>query len=215
MVVKQVVKDSRLGDDMHMFQHGCDSLQATWIRNTLLRAVRDSRRAVKSGIPLDTRSNASNFVYQYPTIRKLSAFICKFVQEGVNDVHTTEEKVSAMKEMVEKYSSGFPSAALRRDVSLREGKVVLLTGTTGGLGSNILATLVDNPSVERVYALNRGRADGLRDRMRKTLVDRGLGEYVPALNSGKVVLLEGDCTLEDFDLEKSLFAEVRGLIDAD
>jgi hypothetical protein len=57
-----------LRDDEDIFQHDCDSLQATWIRNCLLGALRDVAQ-------LDTRRDTRSFVYEYPTISQLASFI--------------------------------------------------------------------------------------------------------------------------------------------
>ncbi|KAJ6541378.1 hypothetical protein B0H19DRAFT_1173050 [Mycena capillaripes] len=56
------------GDDEDLFQRGCDSLQATWIRNSILRAAVDSDDVYYKAIP-------HNFVYSRPTIRLLAGML--------------------------------------------------------------------------------------------------------------------------------------------
>lgn len=201
-VVNTVLKNNKLGVEDDMFQHGCDSLQATWIRNTLLRAVRQSE--------VDTRSATANFVYQHPTIKALAGYVSRLVlgsDDGAN--LGEEEKVKAMKDMVTKYSSSFPALAARKPTSSRSGKVVLLTGTTGGLGSNVLASLLEDEGVEKVYALNRKDAnESLDSRMAGALSERGLERHVTALTSEKVVLLEGDTALDALGLGEQVYDEV-------
>jgi thioester reductase-like protein len=85
---------------------------------------------------------------------------------------------------------------------------VLLTGTTGGLGSNALAVLIDDPTVKRIYALNRTGKSNLKVRQADALKDRGLGDKVSALDSEKVVLLEGDASQEDLGLANDAIDEV-------
>ncbi|OBZ65541.1 2-succinylbenzoate--CoA ligase, chloroplastic/peroxisomal [Grifola frondosa] len=41
-----------LQDDQDIFQHGCDSLQATYIRNSIIRALRQTTKATLNNIPL-------------------------------------------------------------------------------------------------------------------------------------------------------------------
>ncbi|KAH9917020.1 uncharacterized protein B0H18DRAFT_1036256 [Fomitopsis serialis] len=65
-VVSQVMSRS-IPDDGDLFQHGCDSLQATYIRNILLRAVRETTK-------VDTRPVPESFVYDHPSITQLAAF---------------------------------------------------------------------------------------------------------------------------------------------
>ncbi|KAH7912516.1 hypothetical protein BJ138DRAFT_785575 [Hygrophoropsis aurantiaca] len=62
-VVEKVVLAS-LTDDTDLFQVGCDSLQATWIRNTILRSLRAT-----SGLHI--HKVFFSFVYNHPTIRTL------------------------------------------------------------------------------------------------------------------------------------------------
>lgn len=91
------------------------------------------------------------------------------------------------------------------------GDVVLLTGSTGALGSHILESLVLDPSIAKVYALNRRDMRGARSvyiRQSASFKDRDL-DFV-ALNSEKVMLLEGDATEEHLGLhDQDLFEEIR------
>nr|GAT44742.1 predicted protein [Mycena chlorophos] len=64
-VVGEVMVELPPDDDSDLFQHGCDSLQATWIRNSILHAASTSERLKNKPLP-------SNFVYVYPSIAKLS-----------------------------------------------------------------------------------------------------------------------------------------------
>ncbi|PVH94308.1 acetyl-CoA synthetase-like protein, partial [Periconia macrospinosa] len=50
-----------------IFQHGADSLSATWIRNTLLRILREAG--------FKTREIPADFVFQFPSIYQLAAFL--------------------------------------------------------------------------------------------------------------------------------------------
>ncbi|KAF7305384.1 Acetyl-CoA synthetase-like protein [Mycena chlorophos] len=63
-VVGEVMTELPPDDDADLFQHGCDSLQATWIRNSILHAASTSEQLKNKPLP-------SNFVYAYPSIAKL------------------------------------------------------------------------------------------------------------------------------------------------
>ncbi|KAK0190676.1 hypothetical protein F5146DRAFT_1137503 [Armillaria mellea] len=60
-------------DNQDLFQHGCDSLHATRIQNTLLRALRDS-------VDLDTRQFPDDLVYSNPSIIQLAMFLVSITQ---------------------------------------------------------------------------------------------------------------------------------------
>ncbi|KAF9025136.1 NRPS-like enzyme [Hymenopellis radicata] len=73
-IVHDVLSPSITGD-MNIFDIGGDSLTATSIRNSLLRAMHQSKAVPLSAI----RLLPQNFVFEFPTIVSLSAFIRGFV----------------------------------------------------------------------------------------------------------------------------------------
>ncbi|THH14562.1 hypothetical protein EW146_g5781 [Bondarzewia mesenterica] len=201
--VKQVVhkvmkKEISVDDDL--FQHGCDSLQATWIRNTILRSL-------KENAGLDTRSISSSFVYQHPFIASLASFVSS-VALGQTD-ETEQDGAARLVAMVEKYSKNFPSHVPSKPLPSKD--TVVLTGTTGALGSNILALLVATPTVERVYAFNRGSSgSSLLERQKAGLAERGLDPSIAT--SDKVVLVEGNVTAADFGISPELRLRIRSSV---
>ena len=80
--------------------------------------------------------------------------------------------------------------------------VVLLTGSTGNVGSHVLAALLAEPRVARVYALNRSAG-------RHADVFRARGLPGALLGGGKLVELRGDVTAERLGLDVGVFDEVR------
>ena len=80
--------------------------------------------------------------------------------------------------------------------------VVLLTGSTGNVGSHVLAALLAEPRVARVYALNRSAG-----RHADVFHARGLPGAL--LGGGKLVELRGDVTAERLGLDAGVFDEVR------
>ena len=116
--------------------------------------------------------------------------------------------------MAEKYSTDFP---VQRDVGPTKsngfsecgGDVVLVTGTTGALGCYLLAELVENSAISRVYAVNRPALskNTLRERQEKSLIERGL-DADAILDSDKVKLLEADLCVPNFGLGEDQYKEV-------
>ncbi|KAJ3884931.1 male sterility protein-domain-containing protein [Lentinula edodes] len=201
-VLSHTVKD---GDDI--FQYGCDSLQATWIRNTIHRALRESAE-------IDIRQSTSNFVYGHPTINQLAQYVLSVAlgEEGTGDTFL-ENKVKTMEQMVKKYIADLPAAPSEvKQVSHHNQKVVLLTGSTGALGSHILDELVKYKGVKKIYALNRKGIDGLADRQRMAFKERGLNEPVEDIECQRVVLLEGNTSVSNFGLETIIFNEIASSV---
>lgn len=88
------------------------------------------------------------------------------------------------------------------------GHVVLLTGSTGTLGTYILQQLLNDPRVTRVYALNRPSAGkDMWSRQSESLLDRGVNLTV--LDSAKLELIEGDTTKADLGLNGELLNEIK------
>jgi len=114
-----------------------------------------------------------------------------------------------MHRMVEKYTAGnVPTReAVAANGRLKDGAVVLVTGTTGGLGSHILDVLTRDVNVMRVYALNRpGRAgEDIHPRQRRGFEQVGLDEGVLL---DKVTLLESDLVDDHLGLKLDLYDEM-------
>ncbi|KAK7050038.1 hypothetical protein VNI00_005470 [Paramarasmius palmivorus] len=196
-----------LRDDMDIFQAGCDSVQATQIRMALFQTL---RRAMK----VSTRQIPHNFVYFNPTIKRLGTYIAQIVHYGHSSVALAmlSGKISEMEKLALQYGREWP--AHRHDPSqvedeILEGDIVLLTGSTGSLGTYVLEALIKDPTVSRIYALNRQDVRGARTlfvRQSARFKDRGM-EFV--LNSDKLVLLEGDAAVENLGLERGVYEKLR------
>ncbi|KAK0190677.1 hypothetical protein F5146DRAFT_564151 [Armillaria mellea] len=194
--VRNVVSQTLLRpipDNADLFQYGCDSLQAIWIRNTLFRALRDSSNS-------DTRQISDNFVYSNPSITQLAKFLVAVAQETPISGADAPSPVDAMHQMVQKYLKDFPAIlAEKRSCALPLGvdKVVLVTGTTGSLGSHILANLVLDKTVKHIYAVNRPGAVPVTKRQQQTFADHGL-----EVDMEKVTMLEADLSVETLVLDQ-------------
>lgn len=175
-----------------------------WIRNSLLHALRDTTKADIRAIPI-------NFVYNHPSISALAAYMSHLANPGTSmggDVDGSAA-VQAMYDMLDKYSRDFPVHSPRQQNGGRSGKdVIVVTGTTGSLGSALLVQLLAMPEVARVYAVNRKGKTSLEERQRAALVDRGY----PAdnvMSSPKFRFVEMDIGQESLGMESELYAEVR------
>ncbi|KAF7347157.1 Acetyl-CoA synthetase-like protein [Mycena venus] len=193
-------KDIHGGHDL--FDQGLDSLNATFLRHRIVGALKNSSdnaaKAAAQKIP-------QNFVYAYPSIEELADAIAALVRGDVDGV--ASEKKALVERMIAKYSEDFEPTDLRKHVVSSSGTVVLLTGSTGGLGSHILEILLALPSVERVYAFNRRGRRPASERQKEAFIDRALD--IDLLSSEKLVYLEGDTAREDLGLPLDVWTMVR------
>lgn len=77
---------------------------------------------------------------------------------------------------------------------------VILTGSTGTVGSLVLAQLLDNPEVAHIYCLNRSADSEFLQRTRN--LQRGI-HATP--NPGRVTFLTADLTQPSYGLENPTF----------
>jgi aryl carrier-like protein len=108
------------------------------------------------------------------------------VSEELDSIQLANNKI-AMSKMLQKYSIK-EQASRNATLPKPERKVLLITGTTSGLGCNILHRALADTSVGKVYALNRNLRGTLVERQTEGLRNEGL----PAEDvlSPKLVLIE-------------------------
>lgn len=179
------------------------SLNATFLRLRILGALRSAKAAVVQKAALGI---TQNLIYSYPTIIQLSTFLTSLIS-GTLDGNTVDSNAE-IKAMITKYTADFKSP-LRPITSEMEESVVLLIGSTGSLGSQILASLLKDARVKKVYAFNRPspQAHTLSERHRAVFEDRGLDSDL--LSSSKLSLVEGQINEKNLGLAENLYTEVR------
>ncbi|KIJ62318.1 hypothetical protein HYDPIDRAFT_114825 [Hydnomerulius pinastri MD-312] len=190
----------KIDDDADFFHYGADSIQATRIRMILFRALRTTAK-------VDTRKFSGSIVYQYPTISSLAAFATRAARGCLR--HQTEiylTRCTAMNNMVKTYTSSFPE--YQPETTPPHDDVVLITGTTGLFGSNLLAEFLASGRVSRVYAINykSHKAGSLAERQEALLGASGLDSGL--VHHRKLTLLEADVSGEHLGLSQELYDEV-------
>ncbi|KAG6896087.1 putative secondary metabolism biosynthetic enzyme [Termitomyces sp. T32_za158] len=164
-------------------------------------------RAVKGSV---TRKAALKIYEREIDAIDLAAFISSLLpSSGAEEYDVSSQKAAAMEEKIAKYSSVFeiplPSAL---QSSVASPVVVLLTGSTGHLGSQILAMLLNDPRVAKVYTYNRPSDT-------KHLLQRHLDKFdeigldVGLLKSEKLVLISGDAAEANLGLDQDLYGMLR------
>lgn len=153
-----------------------------WIRNSLGHALRQLK-------DFNQRSVPGNLVYEHPSIVALATFTSQLALNSTTPA-STENKVRDMVSMVEKYRHQLPKHS--GSVVSPAKDVVLVTGTTGSLGTALLAQLVASDDVGQIFAFNRTGAKGVAvtKRQENSLKAQGLDTFL--LNSSKITFVEGD-----------------------
>ncbi|KAJ7153064.1 putative aminoadipate reductase [Mycena crocata] len=190
----------KISRDVDLFHQGFDSLSATFLRLRILSAIRSSK-------DLDIQNAAAgiaqNLVYAYPTISHLANYLARLCC-GIPAVLMNTRQL--LDSFIAKHTSHLmpPSPVM---------ETVLVTGTTGNLGSQLLAALLKEVRVAKVYALNRPSGPGASssaERQRMAFEDRGLD--VAFLDSPKMQWVESHNNEIHLGLDSSLYDDIRSSV---
>lgn len=165
--------------------------------------------AIRTTTDTSTTTLSTNFVYEHPTITSLAAYVMTVIctRAGAMDDQTKPELIQTF---LTRYATDFLDRA-PNTTSVDPpptGDVILITGTTGALGSATLANLIASESVGKIFALNRpsNRHSSVVERQETALRSRG---YDPRLvKSPKLVLLEGDLSGAGLGIDTVIEEEV-------
>jgi thioester reductase-like protein/acyl-CoA synthetase (AMP-forming)/AMP-acid ligase II len=208
-----------VSDDINFFAVGIDSLQVIQFRRALVTRF--------PLLPITART-----IYSNPTVKSLAAAIKNSlaqdlapptpVDEVANVLHSIQSKIdemllqesnpikdNAVSNVVSSSVDGNGSGeaqALRFPIAnsvFQENGSVLLTGSTGALGSHLLNLLLENSS-RRIVCLNRSTDS------RTLQVTRNEGRGLPTtFSDDRVIFLSGNLASPNFGLSASEFEDLR------
>jgi hypothetical protein len=205
VVIQETVGTKDLGDDDDFFAVlGMDSLQVLSL----------SRRLLK-GFPSQPCRNAqvatTSLIYRNPTLVRLEHAILEFIKTiDQNDhgyMNGPQGNASVAQELMEKYAVKLPRYTNGGTDTCNQPKqerhVVLLTGSTGSLGSYVLDELIRSPVVEHVWCLNR--SSGAEGRQRTSNRARGLATD---FDTNKVHFRQVNLSREYLGLDRSDYSHL-------
>ena len=183
------------GVEDDVFELGMDSLQALRLRRFLLTSFPPTR------LPPD-------FVYQNPTVREMAKTLKKSsLTNGVNG-HAINDK-ERIDECVREFS--VPKTLANQKI---KGAAILLTGSTGSLGSYILAHLASLPTVSRVICLNRPHLStqhvDAQTRQRQSFATKGIS--ISPEQWAKIKFLQTTTASSFLGLPESEYASLRAQV---
>lgn len=148
------------GEDF--FAAGVDSLQATRMLNI-----------IKRELFLNGKNPNTNAVYDTQNIEQLALYL-RDLQTGIATENRKDKRISDMANMIENHSD-FDKHISQGSSPAKQS--VLLTGATGFLGSYILAQLLKDRSVARIYCPVRASSlTEAHDRLLSSLSSRHLAD---------------------------------------
>lgn len=196
--------------DVPLTSYGLDSLSAARLAHALRPILPVTQMQLLAGVScrdlqrrLDALSEEAHEVVPAAIPQATSAPTRTVPSKKLLDVHAT------MLNMVHDLSAGlerreYVSAGPHR---AEIGDVILLTGTTGSLGTALLSSLASCTGVKRIYAVNRGHPEmSLVDRQRRALND--LGFEIPVTFLSKITFVEASLHLPGLGISTALLKEV-------
>ncbi|KAI1136522.1 hypothetical protein F5Y05DRAFT_420244 [Hypoxylon sp. FL0543] len=143
-----------IGNDDDLLAFGLDSLSVFILLARLKAALR------KSGINAQTLQRINNkLLYSATTVGQLARELSHILTAVGSSDEAVEHGVdNATSRLLEKYDAKaqkIAKSSAPQRVKRPEPEVVVLTGSTGSLGSHILSSLLSRSNVKKVFCLNR------------------------------------------------------------
>ncbi|KAJ3983514.1 putative aminoadipate reductase [Lentinula detonsa] len=204
--------EKSLNEKDDIFDHGFDSLCATVLRLRMINVLRGSG---DPSLHAASRGVSENVVYNHPTIASLTQYLVGLSAQDPGS-HQERSHEEAIQDMIALYSKGLDhpiTSNLRLNGGLNSinaptPAVVLLTGSTGNLGAQILAYLVSSDSVASVYTINRpSNRVSIHQRHQERFQDKALDGKL--LSSKKLVHLEADTSQPKLGLPDDVYEKLR------
>ncbi|KAH7318820.1 hypothetical protein B0J17DRAFT_584211 [Rhizoctonia solani] len=187
-----------------LFQQGMDSLTATM----LLRVIKSALHASSdSNVQSAATKINQQTIFGKPTVRQLAQLLVQLSKNDSASIDPVVEALQSILAMIRKYNSDWPRQEVRSVQPVHKERVVV-TGTTGGLGSHLLAQLLQSDRIEKVWAMNRKSSRGNREREIASFEDKQLD--VSLLRSDKLVFMDTDLEDPKLGLSNKAYDEIRG-----
>ncbi|GAA87826.1 NRPS-like enzyme [Aspergillus luchuensis IFO 4308] len=155
-LVTKTLQRSGFGPQEDLYKLGLDSLQTIQVAK-YLRSALFAHCGGPSAVELTTQ-----MVYANPTVEKLAQLLLRVLNgDNATDVSRPEK----LNSLIEKYTSSLPIQGFMTDQPTKAPtkSPIILTGSTGSLGTYLLHTLLEDPSVAKVYCFNRSDAQSKQE----------------------------------------------------
>ncbi|KAL8784361.1 MAG: hypothetical protein Q9213_004013 [Squamulea squamosa] len=185
-------------EDKDLFELGMDSLQATHLRRLLAASLRATRieAAGKDWLQLPT-TISQDFVYRHPSATRMAEALV----DGLSQANQMSD--TAVFDRILHESSG----RLSDD---RHRITVLMTGSTGSLGSYLLCKLLESPGVDCVICLNRLSEENEYCRQRHALRVKGI--ELPEDAWSRVQILQTNTSDSHLGLDETQYQHLETVI---
>ncbi|KAH7635497.1 hypothetical protein B0T09DRAFT_405537 [Sordaria sp. MPI-SDFR-AT-0083] len=192
----------KLEADTDFFTAGVDSMQTI----TASRLIRQGLAA--AGVNVDASALATRVIYGNPTPKRLADYLLSVVRKDNKDAThgTSDDEHHGMEALVEKYTQDLPTPKQNKPAPADEGQVVVITGTTGAIGSYMIDICSHSSRVSKIICLNRSE-DG---KARQTASSSGRGL---STDFSKCEFYHADLSRADLGLTPEVYANLLTSVD--
>jgi thioester reductase-like protein len=181
-------------DEIDIFSLGVDSLDVLTLTNALNKAIRGA-------------NVTAPMIYSNPSVKQLAEVLSQNVSKLSGKPAKPPTREEKMDKMVRKYTQDMVRHAGSANAPKRPPKhTVVITGSTGSLGTHMLEQLLKNPDVERVYCMNR--SDNAESRQKDSF-DKNRHD---STSFGKAEFLKADFSSEKFGLSDEMYAHLLATV---
>ncbi|OJJ56735.1 hypothetical protein ASPSYDRAFT_1182446 [Aspergillus sydowii CBS 593.65] len=197
-VINQLGRE--IGDEDDLYVSGFDSLQTTSLANTLSRAIKAKDTDDHRDEPV-----TAHMIYNNPSIASLSLVVTGLIDGTMPKAEIS--RIDRINELFQSFTNDLPGP--RKTTASRpasKGNVVLLTGSTGSFGSYVLDTLLGDPSVKKIYCLNRSL--DAESRQTESHHEKRLRAIEP--NRNRLEFVQADFSEDQLGLPHVIYTELLG-----
>lgn len=189
-----------------LFILGLDSLQ-------IIEIIKLLKAGIRSGDPAADISWVSmKYIYEHPTIDEMSRAVTlahtntgSGVSKPLSRNESTQHRVQKMESLIKKYTSDLPPPPKRdREPNPSSNLHVILTGSTGSLGTQLLLQLLSDPNVARISCLDR--TANAKERIETSL---STWPTPPSIDSSRVSFHQANYAVPDLDLPPAVLSDLR------
>lgn len=183
--------------DANFFESGMDSLQA-------MQLTRKLRNGLESVPNLPDQFPKPALIYECPTVERLARTLMSLASgESLPPTPQGEQDDTLNEMQAARKRYAYDGSQFRRPTQPSSDRTVILTGSTGRLGSYLLHSLLSDERVCKVHCLGRSSAEQLYDRQLESQREKGL-----CCNFDRVAFHKFDVRQECWGLDHDLVDEL-------
>ena len=199
-IIHAVLQNVSITANADLFMLGMDSLKTMELAN-LLRGAFQLKQPLRDWSWISTK-----IIYSHPTPKELVGTLSHHITSETQESQLTlseKDRLAKINDVIDRGTESLKKRNVPLQSNITFGKVILLTGSTGSLGSHILQHLLSDTRVDHVYCLNRS-ADAESRQAKLVRV---------AIPNPRVTFFEADLSEPSLGLPSSHYATLAENVD--